>query len=123
MSDKRKTIPIVSANAVQEDTAINSCAEAEPFALRVIGDSMAPEFLEGHIIIVDPALPPQHGSYVIIDYGGETTFRQFWVENGRKYLKALSNDYPTIEMEENYSVRGVVVQRAGRRRQDHKHYH
>lgn len=123
MFDKRKTIPIVSANAAQEDAEINSCAEAEPYALRVIGDSMAPEFLEGQIIIVDPAMPPQHGAYVIIDYQGETTFRQFMVENGRKYLTALNDGYPTIEMEENYSVRGVVVQRAGRRRKDHKHYY
>jgi SOS-response transcriptional repressor LexA len=60
---------------------------------------------------------------VIIDYQGETTFRQFIVENGRKYLKALNSAYPAVELVENYSVRGVVVQRASRRRKDHKHYY
>ena len=123
MADKLKTIPIVPAQANQEQAEITSCAEAEPYALRVIGDSMAPEFLDGHIIIIDPAMPPEHGAYVIIDYQGETTFRQFMVEPGRKFLKALNDAYPTIEMVANYRVRGVVTQRASRRRKDHKHYY
>ncbi|MHB8534252.1 MAG: LexA family protein [Sulfuricaulis sp.] len=123
MADTFKNIPIVPAQANQEHAEIKSCAEAEPYALRVIGDSMEPEFVDGHIIIVDPAMPPQHGAYVVIDYRGETTFRQYVVEGGRKFLKALNAAYPAIEMVENYSVRGVVVQRASRRRKDHKHYY
>jgi DNA polymerase V len=123
MADKLKTIPIVPAQANQEHAEISSCADAEPFALRVIGDSMAPEFLDGHIIIIDPAMPALHGAYVVIDYRGETTFRQFVLEDGRKYLKALNSAFPTIEMVENYRVRGVVTQRASRRRKDHKSYY
>jgi SOS-response transcriptional repressor LexA len=123
MADAFKNIPIKTTIGNQEHAEISSCADAEPYALRVIGDSMEPEFLDGHILIVDPALPPQHGAYVIIDYQGETTFRQFIVENGRKYLKALNSAYPAVELVENYSVRGVVVQRASRRRKDHKHYY
>ncbi len=123
MADTFKNIPIKSAVGNQEHAEIKSCAEAEPYALRVIGDSMAPEFLDGHILIVDPAMSPLHGAYVIIDYRGETTFRQFIVENGRKFLKALNSAYPVVELVENYSVRGVVVQRASRRRKDHKHYY
>ena len=123
MADAFKNIPIKTTIGNQEHAEISSCADAEPYALRVIGDSMEPEFLDGHILIVDPAMPPQHGAYVIIDYQGETTFRQFIVENGRKYLKALNSAYPAAELVENYSVRGVVVQRASRRRKDHKHYY
>ena len=123
MADKFKSIPINTVTGNQEHAEIHSCADAEPYALRVIGDSMEPEFLDGHILIVDPAMPPQHGAYVIIDYQGETTFRQFIVENGKKYLKALNDAYPAVELVENYSVRGVVVQRASRRRKDHKHYY
>ena len=123
MADTFKGIPIAPATGNQEHGEIKSCAEAEPYALRVIGDSMAPEFLEGHILIIDPAMPPQHGAYVIIDYQGETTFRQFIIENGRKFLKALNEAYPAVELVEKYSVRGVVVQRASRRRKDHKNYY
>jgi DNA polymerase V len=124
VAESFKNIPIKTTTAgSQEHAEIKSCAEAEPYALRVIGDSMAPEFVEGHILIVDPALPPQHGAYVIIDYLGETTFRQFIVENDKKFLRALNDAYPVVELVENYSVRGVVVQRASRRRKDHKHYY
>lgn len=122
MAETFKGIPIAPAPENQEHE-IKSCADAEPYALRVVGNSMAPEFLDGHILIVDPAMPPQHGAYVVIDYQGETTFRQFIVDNGRKFLKALNEAYPTIELVEKYSVRGVVVQRASRRRKDHKHYY
>jgi DNA polymerase V len=123
MTDKLKIIPIVPAQANQEPAEIKSCAEAEPYALRVIGDSMAPEFLDGHVIIIDPAMPPAHRAYVIIDYQGETTFRQYIVKDGRKFLKAVNEAYPTVEMVGSYAVRGVVIQRAGRRRKDHKHYY
>lgn len=123
MADTFKSIPIKAVGDIRPEAEISSCADAEPYALRVIGDSMEPEFIDGHILIVDPAMPPQHGAYVIVDYRGETTFRQFIVENGRKYLKALNNAYPSVELVEKYSVRGVVVQRANRRRKDHKHYY
>ncbi|HLE93829.1 MAG TPA: S24 family peptidase [Sulfuricaulis sp.] len=122
MPDQLKFIPIVSAGAARENLEIKSCAEAEPYALRVIGDSMAPEFLDGHIIVVDPVMSPRDGAFVVIDYRGETLFRQFMVKHDKKLLKALNEAYPTVEMEENYRVRGVVIQRAGRRRADHKHY-
>ena len=122
MAGTFKNIPIQTESGVS-DAELHGCAEAEPYALRVIGDSMEPEFLDGHIIIVDPAMPPQHGAYVVIDYQGETTFRQLVIEGGRKFIKALNEVYPAVELVEQYSVRGVVVQRAGRRRRDHKHYY
>jgi SOS-response transcriptional repressor LexA len=124
MTGTFKNIPIQTVTADISDAEMHSCAEAEPYALRVIGDSMAPEFVDGCIIVVDPAMPPQHEAYVVIDYQGETTFRQFIVEGERKFLKALNDDaHPAVELVEKYSVRGVVIQRAGRRRKEHKHYY
>jgi SOS-response transcriptional repressor LexA len=120
MTGTFKSIPIQGA---ERDLELRGCAEAEPFALRVIGDSMAPEFQDGHIIIVDPAMPAQSGAYVVIDYQGETTFRQYVVESGRKYLRTLNGGATDVELVEAYQIRGVVVQRAGRRRSDRKHYY
>jgi len=99
------------------------CSAAEPYALRVLGDSMEPEFNEGHIIIVDPGMPVVHGAYVVIDYAGDTFLRQFVVEGERKQLRALKSGYPSMDLSGPYYVHGVVVQRAtpGRRR-DLKHY-
>jgi SOS-response transcriptional repressor LexA len=68
-------------------------------------------------------MSPESGAYVIIDYAGETTFRQLVIEDGRRYLRALNASYPSVEMIGEYRVRGVVVQRAGRRRREHKRYY
>ena len=89
----------------------------------MVAVQVAPEFVEGHIIIVDPAMPPHSGAFVVIDYAGETTFRQYVIEDGRKYLRALNPAFADVELVSSYTVRGVVVQRAGRRRKEHKHYY
>lgn len=124
MSGERKIIPIRPAQTPEEERVeISGCAEAEPFALRVIGDSMAPEFRDGHIVIVDPAMPVESGAYVIVDYAGETTFRQFVIEEGKRYLRPLNERYPSVEIVGEARIRGVVVQRAGRRRSEHKRYY
>ena len=98
------------------------CAELEPFALRVTGDSMAPEFWDGCIIIIEPRLSARHGQYAVVDYASETTFRQYLEEGGRRYLKPLNDTYETVEITGSFTVRGVVIQRAGTRRAHHKHY-
>lgn len=100
----------------------SGCAELEPFALRVMGDSMAPEFWDGCIIIVEPRLSARHGQYVVVDYAGDTTFRQYVEEGGRRFLRPLNDAYETVEITGAFTVRGVVVQRAGTRRAQHKHY-
>jgi SOS-response transcriptional repressor LexA len=99
------------------------CSELEPYALRVMGDSMAPEFWDGCIIIVEPRLSAQSGEFAVVDYAGDTIFRQFVVEDGRRLLKPLNDAYETVELAGPFTVRGVVVQRASRRRKDHKHYY
>lgn len=102
---------------------MSDCSALEPYALRVVGDSMAPEFWDGCIVIVDPGSNPGHETYVIADMGGdEVTFRQLIVDGARRYLKPLNPSYPIVEWQPTYTVRGVVVQRAGTRRAHRKHY-
>ncbi|MDH4133333.1 MAG: S24 family peptidase [Gammaproteobacteria bacterium] len=100
----------------------SGCAELEPYALSVTDDSMAPEFWKGCIIIVEPRLSAAHGVYAVVDYANDTTFRQYVEEGGRRFLKPLNENYETIELTGPFSVRGVVIQRAGTRRSQHKHY-
>lgn len=91
----------------------------EPFALRVMGDSMSPEFEDGAIIIVDPAAPCNHGAYAVIEHAGEVIFRQFIVENGQQYLKPLNDKYDTVAISGQFDVRGVVIQQTHRRKRKH----
>ena len=98
------------------------CSALEPYALSVIGDSMAPEFWDGCVVIVDPGQAAKENSYVIAEVNGEPLFRQMIVQDQRRFLKPLNPAYATVEWMPPYVLRGVVVQRAGRRRTQHKHY-
>ena len=99
-----------------------SCSTAEPYALRVIGDSMAPEFRDGHVIIVDPAYPPCHGAFVVVDYGGEVMLGQYLQRGERRWIHYLNSDQPAIELIQPYEIKGVVIQRSSGRKRDVKHY-
>lgn len=94
----------------------------EPYALRVMGDTMSPEFNDGHIIIVDPALPPHNGAFVVIDYGGEVILGRYVSEDGRKWIQYMDESLSPIELVPPFEHKGVVVQRVGRRRKDRKYY-
>ena len=68
------------------------CASSEPFALRVMGDSMEPEFKDGCIVIVDPASAAAHGAYVIAEHQGDYIFRQLLIAENRVASKADRHD-------------------------------
>jgi len=98
-----------------------SCG-AEPFALRVTGDSMEPEFRDGCIIIIDPEGVISDGCYVLARHGDGYIFRQLVYRGDTYLLKALREGHETIEMPDLTPVAGVIIQQAGRRRADRKHY-
>ena len=98
------------------------CATSETYALRVLGDSMEPEFADGSIIIVEPGGNVENGSYVIAHTDGEYIFRQFITKDGRSFLKALNPGYADVAVPGPEVVCGVVTQRAGTHRRHHKHY-
>ncbi len=100
----------------------SGCAESEPYALRVIGDSMLPEFEEGAVIVIDPAGETRDGSYVIAIHDDEYIFRQLRIYDGHYYLQPLNDLYDTVEIPNLEQIKGVVSQKSGRRRKDHKRY-
>ena len=115
--EKSKDIPLHADLADH-----GGCANSEPFALRVLGDSMEPEFRDGCIVIIDSAAAVESGSYVLAMVNGEYIFRQLIIENEQYILKALNEGYESILLSGKDAIRGVIVQRAGTRRRDHKHY-
>lgn len=98
-----------------------SCGR-EPFALRVIGDEMSPEFADGCIIIIDPEGVITDGCFVMARHDGGFVFRQLVYGEGVYYLKTLQDGHPVIELPDLKSIEGVVTQQATRRRADRKHY-
>jgi SOS-response transcriptional repressor LexA len=100
----------------------SGCAASEPFALRVLGDSMLPEFAEGAVIIIDPAGAIRDGCYVMAEYENEYIFRQLRIIDDRYYLQPLNDLYDTVEISGQEVIQGVITQKAGKYRKDHKHY-
>lgn len=76
---------------------------ASAFALRIRGDSMLPEFREGDTVIIDPAIGPLPGDYVVAKNGdNEATFKKYRPrginEHGNQVfeLVPLNDDYPSM---------------------------
>jgi hypothetical protein len=101
------------------------CGHDELFALQVRGDSMAPEFEDGCVIVLDPSGVARHESYVVVEINGELVFRQYLeMEEG---TFARTTEVPGVMDPVSLDqVRGVVVQKSGvkgRRRKDAKKYY
>jgi SOS-response transcriptional repressor LexA len=99
----------------------SGCSGAEPFALRVLGQDMAPEFLHGEIIVVEPGGLLKDGSFVLARPGGEWIFRQLRRQGDGWVLHALNPALPALPdlpLADLSVVHGVVIQKAvpGRRR-------
>ncbi|MCG6869196.1 MAG: S24 family peptidase [Gammaproteobacteria bacterium] len=101
---------------------MGGCASSELLALQVLGDSMEPEFEDGIVIVIDPTGVIESGSYVLAKDEGEYIFRQLIIEDGRYFLKPVNEGYETREVGGLDVVEGVIVQKAGTRRHQHKHY-
>ncbi len=113
-SPPRRTIPIASAAEGEH----GACSGAESFALMVLGDSMAPEFAEGDVIVIEPEGLATDGSFVLAQHGGEWIFRQLVAAGDAWRLRPLNAAYPTLDLPDLAAVRGVVIQRTtpGRRK-------
>jgi DNA polymerase V len=101
---------------------MGGCSGSELFALRVLGDSMTPEFEDGAIIIIDPAGVVESGRYVLAVHDGEYIFRQLIIEDDRYFLKPLNEGYDTLKISGLNDIKGVIIQKAGTRRRHRKHY-
>lgn len=102
----------------QEETG---CSGGESFALRVLGDDMAPEFNEGDIIIVEPDGALEDGSFVVALHAGEWTFRQLARRGEAWCLRAINparHDIAELPLRDLSCVHGLVIQKAvpGRRK-------
>jgi len=102
---------------------LSNCSASEPFALRVVGDDMAPEFRDGHIIIIDPGGRVASGCYVIAKYRDEMIFRQLKIDGDSWVLQALDSRVADFPLPHGAAdIVGVISQRSGKRRSEHKRY-
>ncbi|HUJ00829.1 MAG TPA: S24 family peptidase [Usitatibacter sp.] len=114
----RRVVPIAPAF-----DAASPCGDAEPFALLVLGDSMAPEFREGDVIVVEPEGLATDGSFVVANASGEWLLRKLVRAPHGWSLRALDSSHAAIDLADLGCVRGVVIQksRPGRRRESKRY--
>jgi SOS-response transcriptional repressor LexA len=79
----------------------------DAFAITVEGESMLPDFAPGDRVVIDPAVKPQPGDFVVTKLEAETeaTFRKYRLR-GRDAtgqdiidLVPLNDDYPVVTMD------------------------
>ncbi|HQR19332.1 MAG TPA: S24 family peptidase [Burkholderiaceae bacterium] len=118
---QRRTIPIAAAPERADLEGL--CGSGEAFALMVLGDSMAPEFTEGDVVIIEPEGLARDGSYVLAQVAGEFIFRRLGRAAAGWNLQALQPGHPVIELPDLNGVRGVIIQksRPGRRRETRRY--
>lgn len=94
------------------------------FALTIKGDSMTPEFREGDNIVVDPAVQPLPGDFVVAKNGeNEATFKKYRPrgvnEAGQEVfeLVPLNEDYPSMRSDlKPIKIIGTMVEHRRYRR-------
>jgi SOS-response transcriptional repressor LexA len=87
----------------------SSTKDENAFALRVVGNSMEPEFREGDIIIVSPNTEPVTGDFVVAKVGGEVTFKQLHIFLNKLVLKPLNEAYEPIEIGRSDQVEVRII--------------
>jgi SOS-response transcriptional repressor LexA len=103
-------IPVVAAPAPEGAMDDSACSNKEIVALMVLGDSMAPEFVEGEIIVIEMGAPATAGAYVIGWANEEDIFRQLQRdERGGWWLHALNPAYPDIAISGPETIKGVIT--------------
>ena len=119
-------VPLYERKALEQEPGSEqgTCTQAEPFALQVHGDSMLPEFNDGCIVIVDPSAAIENGCFVVVNLESEgMVLRKLIVQNQSWTFTTLNSAEPEITIAPRPdAIAGVVVQRSGSSREQHKRY-
>ena len=103
-------IPVVAATTQENAMTESNCSGNEVVALMVLGDSMAPEFIEGEMLVIEMGGAAMDGSFVIGQANEEFIFRQLKRdEQGGWRLHALNPAYPDFAISGLDTIKGVVT--------------
>jgi len=83
------------------------------FALRVVGDSMEPRYIEGDIIIVDPMAPVNSGDKCVVKINEDVSFKIMKERDDVFLISSLNTKYPEQiirkDSDVDFKVIGKVV--------------
>lgn len=112
------------SNKVRKHEYIQTYFEcsARSEARTIVGDSMAPEFLPGDVVVIDPAIKPVPGDFVFVEMNdGRSLFRKYRPLSGRNVqyeLVPLNPDWPIERIDKDNPAKlcGVMSERISPRR-------
>lgn len=90
----------------------------EPYALKVDGESMTDNdggrtFPSGSLALVKPGCGDLRPGDFVVAFDlttQETAFKRYGVEDGRPRLYPLNPAYPALDVNENHTIAGIVVE-------------
>lgn len=93
---------------------VSACVSLEPYALRVLDDSMAPEVPSGSVVVVDPGEPAEDGSLVVLEHDGEVLLRRLRTapsQGSGACARFLAPSRPDLLLDGDWrqAVRGAVT--------------
>jgi len=102
----------VSVEAAEGQVEFAS-GDPEAFAVKVLGDAMAPRIEHGEYVIVEPGAPLQAGRDVYVRLlDGRAAVRRFAYErDGRVHLESINKSHPsqTIDLDQVVSIFPVAA--------------
>ena len=117
---RRSAIPILGSIACGERIApdLNPGGYADlpegvraDFALRCNGDSMAPTFIDGDLVLIRKQQEVEPGQIAAVNIAGETTLKHIYPQNGGVLLVADNPEFPPIfaSSDEQIIIHGLAV--------------
>ncbi len=94
----RAGMPVEVFENVEDHILLDhTLAKGTDFVLRVKGDSMAPEIVEGDLLLVQQATDAHSGENGVAHVGdGNATVKRFRKTNGKVWLEAANSQYSAI---------------------------
>jgi repressor LexA len=106
----RAGLPVEAMENVEDHLVLDrALAKGADFVLRVKGDSMVPEIVEGDLLLVRQAATARSGESVVAHVGGgDATVKRLKKANGQVWLEAANPKYSPIKARD-LKVIGRVV--------------
>lgn len=119
----REIVDSFPRGGADEYILANSSYGPHTFALRIIGNSMEPEFREGDVVVIDPDVRPDPGNFVVARNDEEAaTFKKYrprGIVDGREVfeLVPLNEDYAVMRSDQQpIQIIGTMVEHTRFRR-------
>ena len=106
--------PSPAADFVESAIDINKYIIKHPsatFYAKVDGNSMAQDFNDGDILVIDKSLSPADGKIAVCFVDGEFTVKRIKIEKDKCLLVPSNSDFPILEVNENnnFLIWGIVT--------------